>query len=102
MHAKHAESSEPNELSGRVIGCAFTFTVHNTLEAGFLEKVHENASACEARAAGLSAVQQYGAKAHYQDNLIGDHFVDLVINDVLQVEMKTVKALDDAHMPPGS
>jgi GxxExxY protein len=97
---KHADSSELNELSGRVIGCAFT--VRNTLGAGFLEKVNENAPAYEVRAAGLSAVQQYGAKVHYKDILVGEHFVDLLINDVLLVELKTVKVLDDAHMPPGA
>ena len=52
----------------------------NTLGAGFLEKFYENALAYELRAAGLSA-----------------YFVDLLINDVLLVELKTVKALDDAH-----
>jgi GxxExxY protein len=87
-------------LSGRVIGCAFT--VLNTLGAGFLEKVYENALAYEVRAVGLSAVQQYGAKVHYKDILVGEYFVDLLINDVLLVELKTVKALDDAHMPPGA
>jgi hypothetical protein len=35
MHAEHADSRELNELSGRVIGCAFT--VLNTLGAGFPE-----------------------------------------------------------------
>ena len=54
MHAEHADNSELNELSGRVIDCAFT--VLNTLGAGFLEKVYENALAYEVRAAGLSAV----------------------------------------------
>ena len=97
MHAKHADNSELNELSGRVIGCAFT--VLNTLGAGFLEKVYENALAYEVRAAGLSAVQQYGAKVHYKDILVGEYFVDLLINDMLLVELKTVKALDDAHVP---
>ena len=53
--------------------------------------------AYEIRAAGLSAVQQYGAKVHYKDILVGEYFVDLLINDVLLVELKTVKALDDAH-----
>ncbi len=53
----------------------------------------------EVRAAGLSAVQQYGAKVHYKDNLVGEYFVDLLINDVLPVELKTIK-MDDAHMPP--
>jgi GxxExxY protein len=51
----------------------------------------------EVRAAGLSAVQQYGAKVHYKDILVGEYFVDLLINDVLLVELKTVKTLDDAH-----
>ena len=92
---KHADNNEVNVLSGRVIGC--TFTVLNTLGAGFLEKLYENALAYEVRAAGLSAVQQYGAKVHYKDILVGEYFVDLLINDVLLVELKTVKALDDAH-----
>jgi GxxExxY protein len=100
MHAKHADNSGLNELSGRLIGCAFT--VLNTLGAGFLEKVYENTLAYDVRAAGLSAVQQYGAKVDYKDILLGEHFVDLLINDVLLVELKTVKALDDAHMPPGA
>ena len=95
MHAEHADNSGLNELSGRVIGCAFT--VLNTLGAGFLEKVCENVLAYEFRATGLSAVQQYGAKVHYKDILVGEYFVDLLINDVLLVELKTVKALDDAH-----
>ena len=45
----------------------------------------------------LSAVQQYGAKVHYKDILVGEYFVDLLINDVLLVELKAVRALDDAH-----
>ena len=50
MHAEHADNSELNERSGCVIGGAFT--VLNTLRAGFLEKVYENALAYEVRAAG--------------------------------------------------
>ena len=46
---------------------------------------------------GLSVVQQYSAKVHYKDILVGDYFVDLLVNDVLLVELKTVKALEDAH-----
>jgi GxxExxY protein len=89
---KHACSHELNELSGRVIGCPFT--VLNTFGAGL---VYENALAYEVRAAGLSAVQQYGAKVHYRDILVGEYFVDLLINGVLLVELKSIKALDDAH-----
>ena len=55
MNAEHDRNSELNELSGRVIGCAFT--VLNTLGARFFGSgVYENALAYEAvpRAAPLS------------------------------------------------
>jgi len=47
----HADEIRTNELSERIIGCAFR--VLNTLETGFLEKVYENALAHEMREAGL-------------------------------------------------
>jgi GxxExxY protein len=95
MHAEHADQDRLNDLSGRVIGCAFT--VLNTLGAGFLEKVYEHAPAFEIRAAGLSVVQQCGARVYYHDVVVGEYFVDLLVEDVLLVELKTVKVLDDAH-----
>ena len=58
-----------------------------------MEEVHENMLAYEVRAAGLSAVQRYAAQVHYED----EYFADLLVNDVLLVERKTVKALGDAH-----
>jgi hypothetical protein len=39
---------------------------------------------------------------YYKDILVGEYFVALLINDALLVELKTVKALDDAHMPLGA
>jgi GxxExxY protein len=91
----HADSARLNDLSGRVIGCAFT--VLNTLGAGFLEKVYENALANEIRAAGLAVAQQYGVRVHYNGVVVGEYFADLLVEDVLLVELKTVNALDDAH-----
>jgi hypothetical protein len=41
MDAEHADEQRLNELSGKVIGTAFN--VLNTLGAGYLEKVNENA-----------------------------------------------------------
>ena len=35
----------------------------------------------------------------YHDVVVGEYLVDLWVEDVLLVELKTVKALDDAHMP---
>ena len=91
----HADGDRLNELSGRVIGCAFT--VLNTLGAGFLEKVYENALAHELRSAGLKVAQQTAAKVLYHDIVVGEYFSDLLVEGALVVELKAVKALDDAH-----
>jgi GxxExxY protein len=96
IHAEHADNAVLlNDLSGRVIGCAFT--VLNTLGAGFLEKVYENALAIEMRDAGLAIVQQPGVRVLYHDVVVGEYFPDVLVEDVLLVELKTVKALDDTH-----
>ena len=96
IYAEHADSAVLlNDLSGRVIGCAFTGL--NTLGAGFLEKVYENALAIEMRATGLAIVQQPGVRVLYHDMAVGEYFPDLLVEHVLLVELKTVKALDDTH-----
>jgi GxxExxY protein len=95
IHAEHADSAVLNDLSGRVIGCAFS--VLNTLGAGFLEKVYENALAIEMRATGLAIVQQHAVTVLYRDMVVGEYFPDLLVEDVLLVELKIVKALDDTH-----
>ncbi|HEY3849312.1 MAG TPA: GxxExxY protein [Acetobacteraceae bacterium] len=93
MHAKHADKL--NELSGIVTGCAFTAL--NTLAAGLLEKGNENALAHELRKAGLVISQQRGAIATYDGTVIADYFVDLLAEDAVLAELKTVNALDEAH-----
>ena len=42
-------------------------------------------------------VQQCSVKVHYNDVVVGEYFADLLVEDVLVVELKAVKALDDAH-----
>jgi PD-(D/E)XK nuclease superfamily len=75
MHAEHADSDRLNDLSGRVIGCAFT--VLNTYGVGFPEKVYANALAYQLRAAGFFVVQQCSVRVHYHDVLVGEYFTDL-------------------------
>ncbi len=95
MHAEHADSARLNDLSGRVIGCAFA--VLNTLGAGFLEKVYENALVQELRDAGLAVEQQCSVKVHYHGAVVGEYSTDLLVEDVLLVELKTVRELGDVH-----
>jgi GxxExxY protein len=71
----HADGIWLNELSGRVIGCAFNGS--NTLGAGFLEQLYENALAHELRKAGLDVVQQRWLTVTYDGVVVGQYFVDL-------------------------
>jgi len=59
-----ADRGPLNDVSKRVIGCAFT--VQNVLGAGFLEKVHENALAHELRKSGLTVAQRLGITIRYE------------------------------------
>jgi len=46
---------------------------------------------------GLAVVQQRGVKVTYAGAVVGEYFVDLLVEESLLVELKTVKALDKAH-----
>lgn len=82
-------------MSNRIIGCAFT--VANALGSGFLEKVYENALALELRRAGLAVAQQHGVRVVYLGVTVGEYVVDLLVEDAILVELKTVRALDRVH-----
>ena len=95
MHAKHADEIGLSDLSGQVIGCAFT--VLNALGVGFLEKVYENALAHELRKAGLTVAQQHCFSVIYDGVTVGEYIVDLMVEQALLVELKAARALDDTH-----
>jgi GxxExxY protein len=95
MDAKHADAQWLNELSGKVIGAAFN--VLNTLGAGYLEKVYENALAIELRENGFAVEQQYGMTVIYKGKVVGEYFADLLVNNTLLIELKVARALEDIH-----
>jgi len=85
-----------DHLSEKIIGCAYT--VANTLGAGFLEKVYENAFAHELRKQGLEVAQQSGITVYYDGIVAGEYIADLLVENEILVELKAVKSLDNVHM----
>jgi GxxExxY protein len=65
----HADEIRTDEMSERIIGCAFR--VLNTLGTGFLEKVYENALAPDMRKAVLSVAQQRSIRVCYNGVVVG-------------------------------
>jgi GxxExxY protein len=84
-----------NLLSKRIIGCGLT--VLHTLGTGFLEKVYENALVHELRKSGLAVSQQHRMVIHYDRIVVGDYAVDLLVEQVVLVELKVAKAIDEIH-----
>jgi GxxExxY protein len=89
-------SSEITGITEKVIGSAFK--VINGLGSGFLEKVYENALAYELRKSGLKVKQQWPIQVHYDEMVVGEFAADLFVGDLVVVELKTVKLLDEIHM----
>jgi GxxExxY protein len=92
----NADESALNLISGRVIGCAMA--VSNALGDGFSEKVYENALAHELRKGDIAAAQQRGVSVLYDGVTVGEYVVDLLVENEIIVELKTVKALDEVHL----
>jgi len=83
------------DLTKKIIGCAFT--VYNTLGAGFLEKVYEQALILELKASGLSVRSQEPLSVKYRDQIVGEYFADLIVEDKVICELKAVDVLKKTH-----
>ena len=80
-------------MTEKVIG--FAYTVGNSLGAGFLEKVYENALIYELEKAGLKVEQQKPIKVYYKEVIVGEYMADLLVNDCLLIELKAVQDLEE-------
>ena len=72
-------------------------TVRKELGNGFLEKVYENALLIEFKRLGLSVVSQKELLVQYREQTIGQYFADIIVNDKIIIELKTVKKIENIH-----
>jgi GxxExxY protein len=85
-----------DKFTERIIACAYK--VSNTLGAGFVEKVYENAYAHEMIKDGLRVVQQHPIKVVYDGIIAGEFFADILVENLILVELKAVSELNEDHM----
>ncbi|MSU65164.1 MAG: GxxExxY protein [Opitutus sp.] len=83
------------DLAGQVIGLAMK--VHSKLGPGFLESVYQNALVHELKKAGFVVETEVRLKVKYDEVIVGEFDVDMLINKSLLVENKAVLALAIAH-----
>lgn len=71
--------------------------VHRALGPGFLESMYQRALVIELQRRGLAVTSEMEVPITYQGQLVGRHRLDLIINDSVILELKTVEDLSKAH-----
>lgn len=84
-----------SELTEKIIG-AF-YEVYSKLGYGFLENVYVKALVIELKKRGLTPATEYAIEVKYEGLLIGEYFADIVVNELVILEIKSVKALAVEH-----
>ena len=86
---------EINDVTYAINGAVFE--INKILGSGFLEKVYENALVFELEKRGVKAESQVPIKVFYKRKVVGEYVADLLVEDKVIVELKTVEALDKIH-----
>jgi GxxExxY protein len=83
------------ELTHKIIGAAYK--VFNTLGFGFLESVYKKALIIELSKNGLKAEAEKSLKVFYDNQVVGNFYVDLFVAETVLVELKSVQKLAKEH-----
>lgn len=83
------------DLTERVIGAAID--VHRTLGPGFVESVYEQALCVEFDACGIGYERQKVVRVYYRGRPVGEHRIDLFVEESAVVELKAAKGIEDVH-----
>lgn len=81
-----------NQLTERIIGCAIE--VHRELGPGLLEATYESALCVELETQGHRFRRQVVFPVLYKGHGIGEYRLDLIVEDAVVVEIKSVERFD--------
>jgi len=85
-----------NELSNIIIGCAID--VHKQLGPGLLESAYQECLLYELRQAGLRVIKEKPMPVVYKEVKLNHGYrIDLLVEDKVVIEIKTVESLTDVH-----
>ena len=89
-HYRHAG------LTKQIIAAAIE--VHRQLGPGFLESIYERAFSRELHKNQIAHEIQVPVRILYDDEPIGMHRLDLIVDQKVVVDLKAVKQLEDVHL----
>ena len=83
---------EVDGITEKIIGCAIN--VHKQLGPGLLESIYESALKIELNKSGLELERQKRVDVRYDGIIIGEHRLDLLVENKVVVELKSVERFD--------
>jgi len=83
------------ELTGKILQSCFE--VSKELGAGFLESVYEKALLVALRQKGLRAENQVPLQVKFRGEIVGEFFVDVLVENKVLLELKTAANLTNEH-----
>ena len=102
QHAKHDKHEDPAPIPSEIehvireaIGAAID--VHRELGPGFIEPVYHRALVIALRRRQLFVEKQKPIEIRYRGELVCRHFLDLVVENAVVIEVKAVRKLRPLH-----
>jgi len=83
------------DLTEKIIGVYYD--VYNTLGHGFLERIYQNAMELRLKKAGLVVKVQDPIHVHFDGQIIGEYYADLVVEEKVILELKASQQLTAEH-----
>jgi len=83
---------QDDPLTRRIIACAIE--VHKRLGPGLLEKLYKEAMIIEMELNDLKVERNVKILVEYRGKPIGDYFIDLLVEDTVILELKSVERHD--------
>ena len=83
------------DITHQVIGAAFK--VYNQIGFGYLESVYHKSMVIELKKQKLAVESEKALKLYYDNEVVGDFYADLLIEENIVVELKSVKKLVKKH-----
>lgn len=74
------------------------YDVYNELGHGFLEKVYQNAIYFELKSLGYNVEAQKQIKVYFRNQLVGEYYADILIEDKVIIELKACELLMNVHI----
>jgi GxxExxY protein len=94
--ARSVLSSREDQLMARIIGAAIA--VHREFGPGFLESIYKRAMSLELSARGLAFERERGVRVKYRGADIPGQRLDLIVEKLVVVELKSVQRVDQIHI----